>query len=440
MMVNKEHIIYKVEPGSIADQMDIKPGDKLLEINGNKVLDVFDYHYGLTDEHLVLLIEKLDGQQWELEIEKDIQDDIGISFEDEFMDSYRSCTNKCVFCFIDQMPPNMRESLYFKDDDARLSFLQGNYITLTNLSKEDMNRIIKYKLSPINISVHTTNKELRCKMLNNRFAGEALDKLDDFYDNNITMNAQIVLCKGINDGKELEKTIEDLTKYIPLMHSLSIVPVGITKYREGLANLEKFSPEDSKEVLDIIYKWQKKCLEKYKTRFVYASDEWYLKAGLEIPQEEDYEGYLQIENGVGMIRSFVEEFNDEFSKTDKNTIAKTISLATGVLATPVISELIERINMKFPNIKVNLYTIKNEFFGKEITVAGLLTGQDIINQLSNKELGSALILPSSLLKHGENILLDDLTVDDIETSLKTPIIIAHEDGRSFLNAIIGEVE
>ena len=316
-MKNKEHIIYEVAEGSIAEEVGIEAGDKLLMINDREILDVFDYHYGLTDEYVILLIEKPGGDQWEIEIEKELNEEIGIAFEDEFMDSYRSCTNKCVFCFIDQMPPNMRETLYFKDDDARLSFLQGNYITLTNLSQEDMDRIIYYKLSPINISVHTSNRELRKKMLNNRFAGHALDKLDVFYENNITMNSQIVLCKGINDGKELEKTIEDLSKYIPVMKSLSVVPVGITKYRDGLAKMEKFSPKDSKEVLDIIHRWQQTCLEKYNTRFVYASDEWYLNANktrIEIPEEKEYEGYLQIENGVGMVRSFVEEFKDRLDK------------------------------------------------------------------------------------------------------------------------------
>ena len=245
-MKDKGHLIFGVLKDSIAWNLDIEPGDKLLSINDHEIIDVLDYHYGISDSNLVILIEKKNGMQWEIDIEKDIEEDLGIVFEEGLMDSYRSCTNKCIFCFIDQMPPDMRETLYFKDDDARLSFLQGNYITLTNLSDEDVERIIYYKLSPINISVHTTNKELRSKMLNNRFAGEALDKLQTLYDNNIIMNGQIVLCKGINDAKELEKTIEDLAEYIPLMRSLSVVPVGITKYREGLASLENFDAKDSK--------------------------------------------------------------------------------------------------------------------------------------------------------------------------------------------------
>ena len=354
------------------------------------------------------------------------------------MDSYRSCTNKCIFCFIDQMPPDMRETLYFKDDDARLSFLQGNYITLTNLSDEDVERIIYYKLSPINISVHTTNKELRSKMLNNRFAGEALDKLQTLYDNNIIMNGQIVLCKGINDAKELEKTIEDLAEYIPLMRSLSVVPVGITKYREGLASLENFDAKDSKEVIDIINYWQEKCLKDKKTRFVYASDEWYLKAGLTLPGEEEYEGYLQIENGVGMTRSFIEEFKEELHSNKTNPTQKAISLVTGKLAGPIIKELIKQINEVYPNIHVNVYIIENEFFGTDITVTGLITGQDIIKQLEDKDLGEVLLLPSVILKHGEDVMLDDLSIADIEEALQTEVTIVNDDGKSFLKAIIDE--
>lgn len=446
-MKDKGHLIYDVVEDSIAWNVHIEPGDKLLSINDHDIIDVLDYHYGITDEKLVILIEKKNGLQWEIDIEKDLEEDLGIIFEEGLMDSYRSCTNKCIFCFIDQMPPNMRETLYFKDDDARLSFLQGNYITLTNLSDEDVERIIYYKLSPINISVHTTNKDLRCKMLNNRFAGEALSKLQTLYDNNIIMNGQIVLCKGINDGKELEKTIEDLAEYIPLMRSLSIVPVGITKYRKGLANLEKFDTKDSKEVIDIINHWQEKCLREYNTRFVYASDEWYLKAGLALPEEEEYEGYLQIENGVGMTRSFIEEFKEELysnsrcpkeNNSDKHSINKNLSLVTGQLAAPIIKELIKQINKMYPNIHVNVYTIKNEFFGTEITVTGLITGQDIIKQLEDKDLGEVLLLPSVLLRHGEDVLLDDLTLGKIEEALQTKITVVNDDGKSFLKAVIDE--
>ncbi|HHX55465.1 MAG TPA: DUF512 domain-containing protein [Clostridiales bacterium] len=437
-MKDKGHLIFGVLKDSIAWNLDIEPGDKLLSINDHEIIDVLDYHYGISDSNLVILIEKKNGMQWEIDIEKDIEEDLGIVFEEGLMDSYRSCTNKCIFCFIDQMPPDMRETLYFKDDDARLSFLQGNYITLTNLSDEDVERIIYYKLSPINISVHTTNKELRSKMLNNRFAGEALDKLQTLYDNNIIMNGQIVLCKGINDAKELEKTIEDLAEYIPLMRSLSVVPVGITKYREGLASLENFDAKDSKEVIDIINYWQEKCLKDKKTRFVYASDEWYLKAGLTLPGEEEYEGYLQIENGVGMTRSFIEEFKEELHSNKTNPTQKAISLVTGKLAGPIIKELIKQINEVYPNIHVNVYIIENEFFGTDITVTGLITGQDIIKQLEDKDLGEVLLLPSVILKHGEDVMLDDLSIADIEEALQTEVTIVNDDGKSFLKAIIDE--
>lgn len=437
-MKDKGHLIFGVLKDSIAWNLDIEPGDKLLSINDHEIIDVLDYHYGISDSNLVILIEKKNGMQWEIDIEKDIEEDLGIVFEEGLMDSYRSCTNKCIFCFIDQMPPDMRETLYFKDDDARLSFLQGNYITLTNLSDEDVERIIYYKLSPINISIHTTNKELRSKMLNNRFAGEALDKLQTLYDNNIIMNGQIVLCKGINDAKELEKTIEDLAEYIPLMRSLSVVPVGITKYREGLASLENFDAKDSKEVIDIINYWQEKCLKDKKTRFVYASDEWYLKAGLTLPGEEEYEGYLQIENGVGMTRSFIEEFKEELHSNKTNPTQKAISLVTGKLAGPIIKELIKQINEVYPNIHVNVYIIENEFFGTDITVTGLITGQDIIKQLEDKDLGEVLLLPSVILKHGEDVMLDDLSIADIEEALQTEVTIVNDDGKSFLKAIIDE--
>ena len=400
-----------------------------------EIKDFFDYRYGINDEYLTLLIEKKNGQQWEIEIEKEVDEDLGIEFEDEFMDSYRSCSNKCVFCFIDQMPPNMRQTLYFKDDDARLSFLQGNYITLTNLSPSDLERIIKYKLSPINISVHTTNKDLRCKMLNNRFAGEALDKLKILYDNKILMNGQIVLCKGINDGKELEKTIHDLAAYLPYMESLSVVPVGLSKYREGLTPLEKFQKEDAREVLEIIHHFQEILYKQYGRRFVYGSDEWYLTAQIPIPGEEDYEGYLQIENGVGMVRSFLDECRHELSLTKGSLLKRSISLATGDLAAPLIKDIVKEINVKFPNIHAKVYTIKNEFFGRDITVAGLLTGEDIINQLKNKKLGETLLLPDVLLRHAEDVLLDDLNILDLEEALQTKITIVGADGKSFIKAI-----
>ncbi len=431
-----EHKIKEVVPGSIADELEIEAGDVLLSINEQPVRDVFDYRYLSEDEEVTLLIRKPSGEEWELEIEKDAQEDLGLVFEEGLMDSYRSCRNKCIFCFIDQMPPGMRETLYFKDDDARLSFLQGNYITLTNLSEEDMERILFYKLSPINISVHTTNPELRCKMLNNRFAGEALEKIKRFYDAGLEMNGQIVLCKGHNDGDELERTIEDLTAYLPLLQSVSVVPVGMTRYREGLAKLEPFGKEDAVRVLETVSKWQEKIYQRFGTRMLHASDEWYLLAGLPFPPEDAYEGYPQIENGVGMVRSLTEEVDAFLSECEGDSRQRKLTLATGVLAAPVIREQVAKIQRKYPQIEAEVVPVVNHFFGEQITVAGLLTGTDIIGQLKGKELGDYLLLPEVLLKSGEDVLLDDLHISDIEKALQTRVRIVKSEGEALVRAVI----
>jgi putative radical SAM enzyme (TIGR03279 family) len=347
-----------------------------------------------------------------------------------------------MFCFIDQMPPGMRKTLYFKDDDARLSFLQGNYITLTNMSEQDLERIIHYHMSPVNISVHTTNPDLRCQMLHNRFAGsEALGKIQKLYDGGIEMNSQIVLCKGINDKAELDRSIEDLSRFYPYMQSLSVVPVGLTKYRDGLAELQKFEKEDAGKVLMQIEGWQKKFYETLGTRFVHASDEWFLMAGREIPPADYYEGYGQIENGVGMIRSLEDEVADAlWEYEEKGLLPKDreicLSLATGVLAAPVMEEILKTVRKYLPKFTYRVYSIENEFFGKDITVAGLLTGQDIIKQLRGKELGEALLLPDVMLRSGEEVLLDDLTVQDLENALQISIRIVQSDGESLLKRII----
>lgn len=435
-MKHKAHIIKEIEAGSIAEELGLAPGDELISINGNSIKDVLDYHYLIKDEYLNVLIKKPDDEEWELEIEKDYDDDLGIVFEDGLMDSYSSCRNKCIFCFIDQMPPNMRETLYFKDDDARLSFLQGNYITLTNLSEDEVDRIIFYKLSPINISIHTTNEELRCRMLKNRFAGSSLAKMKRFKDAGIVMNGQIVLCKGWNDKEELERTIHDLSAFLPQLQSVSIVPVGITKFRDKLTPLEPFSSDEAKEVLETVHKWQHIFLKHYGTRFIYASDEWYINAGLPIPDEDAYEGYPQIENGVGMLSSFMEEFYSYLNELEGDDRSKELSLASGVLAAPYLEQMAKDISDKFKSINLHLYTIENDFFGKNITVAGLITGNDIINQLKDKNLGKALLLPDVLLRHGEDILLDDIKVEDIERALQTSICIVQSDGKSFIDAIL----
>lgn len=435
-MKKKAHIIKEIEEGSIAWELELSKGDELLSINGTEIKDVLDYHYLIKDEFLTVLIKRVNGEEWELEIEKEFDEDLGIEFEEGLMDEYRSCRNKCIFCFIDQMPPGMRETLYFKDDDARLSFLQGNYITLTNLSEEEVDRIIYYKLSPINISVHTMNEELRCKMLHNRFAGTALNKLGKLKAGNITMNGQIVLCKGFNDGEELERTIHDLAAYLPQMESVSVVPVGLTKYREGLEQLTPFTKEDSRTVLEQIHRWQNIFLTHYQTRFIYASDEWYITAELPIPNEDSYEGYPQIENGVGLVRSLLNEFDEAFEQLEGDERQRSLSIATGALAAPIIEGLSKRVAVKFPNIKIKNYTIINEFFGNQITVAGLLTGGDIIAQLKEEQLGEALLLPEVLLRDGESVLLDDVTVAGMESALQTNIRIVQSDGKSFIDSII----
>ena len=301
-MKKKKHVISSVLPGGIGEELELEPGDVLAEINHQPVEDVFDYRYLLNDEYIELLIEKANGELWELEVEKDYDEDLGIEFENGLMDDYRSCSNHCMFCFIDQMPPGMRETLYFKDDDSRLSFLQGNYVTLTNMSQKDIDRVIKYHLSPINVSFQAMNPKLRCKMLHNRFAGDALKKVDQLYEAGITMNGQIVLCKGVNDGEELEYSLQEMAKYAPVLQSVSVVPVGLTKFRDGLYPLESFTKEDAKAVLEQIHRWQKIMYEKHGIHFIHASDEWYILAGEKLPEEGRYDGYLQLENGVGMLR------------------------------------------------------------------------------------------------------------------------------------------
>jgi len=431
-----EHIVKTVEPGSIAEEMGIEAGDKLLSINDNEIEDVFDYHYYVNDEEIVLLIQKPDGEEWELEIEKDYEEDLGIVFEQGLMDEYRSCHNKCIFCFIDQMPKGMRETLYFKDDDSRLSFLQGNYITLTNMSDHDIDRIVKYHLEPINISFQTTNPELRCKMLHNRFAGEALKKVDKFYKGGIQMNGQIVLCKGINDGEELEKSIRDLSKYLPLLQSVSVVPVGLTKFRDGLYPLEPFTKEDAQEVIDTIEKWQKVFYEEYGLHFIHAGDEWYLKAERELPEEERYDGYLQLENGVGMIRLLQNEFAETFDALEGDDRKLELSMATGYAAYDYLKHMIEMLQTKYPNVKMHLYKIRNDFFGEKITVAGLITGQDLLKQLKGQPLGRRLLLPCNMLRDGEEVFLDDVALAELKESLQVEIDVVKSSGRDFVEAIL----
>ena len=433
-----EHIVKNIVGGSIADELGIEPGDRLLSINGNEIEDIFDYQFYSEDEELLLLIEKPDGEQWELEIEKDADEELGMEFGAGLMDEYRSCRNKCMFCFIDQMPEGMRDTLYFKDDDSRLSFLQGNYVTLTNMNDHDIERIIRYRLEPINISFQTTNPELRCKMLHNRFAGDALKKVDQLYQGGIEMNGQIVLCKGVNDGEELERSIRDLTKYLPLLRSVSVVPVGLTKFRDGLYPLEPFTKEEAKCVLETIHRWQEKLYGEYGVHFIHAGDEWYLLAEEEIPEEERYDGYLQLENGVGMLRLLFNEFDEAYRNIEGDNRERTLSIATGRLAYPYLKRIAEKMEEKYPNIRIRVYSVRNDFFGERITVSGLVTAQDIMAQLEGKELGERLLLPCNMLKADEDIFLDDYTVSQVSDALQVPIVIVKSSGQDLIDAILEE--
>lgn len=436
-MKEKGHVISKVRDGSIAMELELEPGDRLIAINDKEIEDVFDYQFMAEDEYIVLTVIKKNNEEWELEIEKEYGEELGIEFENGLMDEYRSCRNKCMFCFIDQMPKGMRETLYFKDDDSRLSFLQGNYVTLTNMSDKDINRIIEYKLSPINISIHTTNKELRCKMLNNRFAGTALDKIDTLYKAGIEMNGQIVLCKGVNDGEELDKSISDLSKYIPHLRSVSVVPVGLTKFRDNLYPLEPFNKEDAKEVLGIIHGWQEKLYKEHDTHFIHAGDEWYILAGEDFPNEERYDGYLQLENGVGMIRLLENEFQKVYNELEGDALVRRVSIATGVSAYEFIKGFAEKLESKFINTDIKVYKIINNYFGERITVSGLITGTDLIEQLKGKELGERLLLPCNVLRSGEDVFLDDITVPQLENALQVKADIVKSSGQDFINSVIG---
>lgn len=438
-MKAKEHIIKEILPGSIAEEFELEPGDILLKINDNEIEDVFDYQFFVEDEYIEVLVRKPDGEEWLLEIDKNPDEDLGIVFENGLMGDYKSCQNKCMFCFIDQMPKGMRETLYFKDDDSRLSFLQGNYITLTNMSDRDIDRIIRYHLGPINISVHTTNPNLRCEMLKNRFAGEALKKIEKLYEAGIEMNGQVVLCKGVNDHEELAGTIEDLEAYAPVMQSVSVVPAGLTKYREGLYPLESFEKEDAVEVIDLIETYQKLFFERHGLHFIHASDEWYIMAGRDFPEEERYDGYLQLENGVGMMRllwnEFVEAYHAIDVKADHQKIE--VSIATGVLAFDLLKKMSGMLEEKIPGLTIHCYRIVNHFFGETITVSGLITGTDLIAQLTGKQLGSRLLLPNNILRSGEDVFLDDYTLKEVSEAIGTEIVITPSDGKGFVDSVLG---
>ena len=444
-----EHIVKEVIPGSIAQEMEIVPGDVLLAINDKEIEDVFDYRYLLKDEYIEVLVRKPDGEEWLLEIEKDYDDDLGIEFENGLMSEYRSCSNKCIFCFIDQMPPGMRETLYFKDDDSRLSFLQGNYITLTNMTEKDVERIIQMQLAPINISVQTTNPELRCRMLHNRFAGEKLQFLQRFYEGHVEMNGQIVCCKGVNDGEELRRSITDLMAYLPFMRSVSVVPAGISRFREGLYPIEMFTKEEAEQIVDMIESYQQACFEQYGLHFIHASDEFYILAGREFPEEERYDGYIQLENGVGMMRLRMEEFVSAWEAASgssrfqelRQTLQRTVTVATGQLACSTLEVFAGQLMDAYPGLMIRVCAIRNDFFGETITVSGLVTGQDLIAQLQERQkagedLGEALLIPVNMLRSGEQVFLDDVTVAEVEKALGLRVVPVEAGGQDFVDAVL----
>ncbi len=451
-----EHKIIKTEEDSIAEEMGIESGDMLVSVNGMQIEDVFDFRMLEDSEELTLLIRKPDGEEWELAIEKDADEGLGLVFENDLMSDYRGCTNACIFCFIDQMPPGMRDTLYFKDDDSRLSFLQGNYITLTNMKQKDVDRICRYHMEPMNISVHTTEPDLRCMMLHNRFAGEKLQFLQDFYEAGITMNAQIVLCKDVNDGVHLERTVRDLFSYAPCMQSLSVVPVGLTKYREGLYPLEPFTKADAEKVIDLIESLQEEAFDRFGLHFVHASDEWYILAGRSFPEEERYDGYLQLENGVGMARSLFsdadtvlqEEASEDGPKqqsllepANPNRFGR-ITFATGELAKPLLETVRSMVFARCGADKLpesRIISIRNDFFGEQVTVAGLVTGQDLLKQLKGIDLGDVLFLPNVMFRSGEDVFLDDLTKKDIERELEVPVVILKGGAEALVHALKGTV-
>lgn len=432
----KKNEIKTVLPGSIAEEIGLEAGDVILKINNHEIRDILDYRFFMSDEEILLEVLTKQGEVAEVEIEKECYEDLGVEFESGLIDGAKSCANRCVFCFIDQLPKGMRDTLYFKDDDTRLSFFQGNYVTLTNVSDREIDRLISMRVSPINVSVHTTNPDLRIKMLNNKNAGEIFEIMKKFSDNGILLNAQIVLCPGLNDKEELERTFSDLLS-LGHIKSVSVVPIGKTKYRDGLCNIPSVDKEKAMEVISITEKWQQKALKKIGTRLFYASDEFYLKAGLEVPPASQYEGFPQIENGVGLIASMKEEFEGAISEDYTFSGKRHVSIATGEAAYNFIKSIAKTAENKYNGLKVDVYKITNNFFGGEITVAGLLCGADIISQLKGKNLGDELLISESMLRESTDVLLDDVKTEDIEKELGVKIRAIPNDGYSFLEALLG---
>ncbi|MGN2338237.1 DUF512 domain-containing protein [Clostridium cagae] len=436
-----KNIITKVEKYSIAEEVGIEVNDSLISINQTPISDIMDYKFLSADEEIVLEIEKSNGEIWEIEIEKEYGEDIGLEFGGGLMDKAKRCSNKCIFCFIDQLPPGMRDTLYFKDDDSRLSFLQGNFVTLTNMKEEDIDRIIKYHISPINVSVHTTNPELRVKMLNNRFAGNILERLKRLTDAGITINSQVVCIPGINNGDELKRTIEDLYNFYPFVATVAVVPIGITKFREKLQHVKTFTKEQSKKEIEMVKELQNKFIKEVNEPFVRLSDEFYIVSGNEVPSSEFYKGYEQLEDGVGVVRYFKDIIDETLNDLEGNSKG-SFSIATGALAYEEIIKARDKILKKNPNIKLDVYKVINDYFGETITITGLLTGTDIINQLKGKINTKYLLMADCMFRKGyeladssEQIMLDDLKIRDIEEALDVKVIVTDYTGENLISIL-----
>ena len=430
-------VIASVDAGSPAERAGIRAGETLLKLNRHKIVDVLDYRFFCYDPDLTVELGEPDGTRRRLRVRKDEGEDLGLNFDTYLMDEPRPCSNHCVFCFVDQMPPNMRDTLYFKDDDARLSFLMGNYITLTNLSEREAQRIIDLRISPINVSVQATEPQLRRTLLGNKDADKSMEYMRAFGEAGIEMNGQIVVCPGWNDGEHLRRTIEDLMEIG--FHSCSVVPVGLTKYRKGLARLRPVDEESAGAIIDLVDEYGAKCLEKYGTRMFFCADELYLKANRPLPDEAYYEDYQQLDNGVGMLRNTTNEFLDGLQDVDDGNVP-SFTIATGVAAAPFIERLVDESKKKFPTLRGEVIAIVNDFFGHSITVSGLVTGQDIIKQLSGRELGERVIIPANMLRHGEGVFLDDVTLEQLSDALHRPVVVSETDGYSLVDTLFSKEE
>ncbi len=432
-------IIVSVDKNSAAEKFGISPNMKLCSINGNKISDVLDYKFYCYDANLAVKVLDENNKAHEIIVNKHEGQDLGLNFETYLMDKAKSCSNKCIFCFIDQLPKNMRDTLYFKDDDARLSFLMGNYISLTNLSEEDVDRIVKMRISPVNVSVQTTNPELRVKMLNNKNAGISLDILEIFAQNDIEMNCQLVICRDVNDGSELKRSLNDLVKFYPAVHSISVVPAGLTEHRDGLFPLKPIDKKRADEIIDITEQFASECMEKFGTSLAFCGDELYIKAQRKLPNSSYYEDFTQFENGVGMLSLFCEEFMSAVEYEENLADIKIVpfSIATGTAAAPFLADLLDNLKAKVGEFDGNVYAVENKFFGAGVSVAGLVTGKDLINALKDKNIGQRVLISENMLRDGGDVFLDDVTLGEVSDALGVPVVPIKIDGGVLFDEIIG---